>query len=78
MNLMPVDGYSARIEYDTETDQFRGEIFGLNEGADFLARISMRLDKSPRNHWMFFRGLQRERNWTKEVLLWEVESENAA
>ena len=35
MNLMSVDGYSARIEYDAETDQFRGEILGLNGGADF-------------------------------------------
>ena len=35
MNLMTVDGYSARIEYDPETDLFRGEILGLSGGADF-------------------------------------------
>ena len=35
MNLMTVDGYSARIEYDLETDLFRGEILGLSGGADF-------------------------------------------
>ena len=35
MNLMNVDGYHARIEYDDETDQFRGEILGLSGGADF-------------------------------------------
>lgn len=35
MNLMTVDGYSAKIEYDSDTDQFRGEILGLNGGADF-------------------------------------------
>lgn len=35
MNLMTVDGYSARIEYDAETDLFRGEILGLSGGADF-------------------------------------------
>ena len=35
MNLMTVDGYSARIEYDSETDLFRGEILGLSGGADF-------------------------------------------
>ena len=35
MNLMKVDGYHARIEYDEETDQFRGEILGLSGGADF-------------------------------------------
>ncbi|MFN7631096.1 MAG: type II toxin-antitoxin system HicB family antitoxin [Cyanobacteriota bacterium] len=35
MNLMKVDGYNARIEYDEETDQFRGEILGISGGADF-------------------------------------------
>lgn len=35
MNLMNVDGYHARIDYDEKTDQFRGEILGLFGGADF-------------------------------------------
>lgn len=35
MNLMTVDGYNARIEYDPETDMFRGEVLGLTGGADF-------------------------------------------
>ena len=35
MNLMTVDGYHAKIEYDGETDQFRGEILGISGGADF-------------------------------------------
>lgn len=35
MNLMTVDGYHAKIDYDDETDQFRGEILGLSGGADF-------------------------------------------
>lgn len=38
MNVMTVDGYQARIEYDADTDQFRGEILGLNGGADFYGR----------------------------------------
>ena len=38
MNLMSVDGYHAKIEYDAELDQFRGEILGLNGGADFVGR----------------------------------------
>ena len=38
MNLMTVDGYNARIEYDPETDLFRGEILGLNGGADFYGK----------------------------------------
>ena len=35
MNLMTVDGYHAKIEYDEEADKFRGEILGLSGGADF-------------------------------------------
>ena len=35
MNLMTIDGYQARIEYNAETDLFRGEILGLCGGADF-------------------------------------------
>lgn len=35
MNTMMLDGYQARIEYDAELDLFRGEILGLNGGADF-------------------------------------------
>ncbi len=38
MNVMTVDGYQARIEYEPETDRFRGEILGLNGGADFYGR----------------------------------------
>lgn len=38
MNVMTVNGYSASIEYDQETDMFRGEILGLNGGADFYGR----------------------------------------
>ena len=35
MNMMEVDGYKAKIEYDPDLDQFRGEILGLNGSADF-------------------------------------------
>lgn len=35
MNIMKVDGYKAKIEYDPDLDLFRGEILGLNGGADF-------------------------------------------
>lgn len=38
MSVMTVDGYSARIDYDPETDMFRGEILGLTGGADFYGR----------------------------------------
>ena len=38
MNVMTVDGFKARIEYDAELDMFRGEILGLNGGADFWGK----------------------------------------
>lgn len=38
MNLMTLDGYQAKIEYDEELDLFRGEILGLNGGADLYGK----------------------------------------
>ena len=38
MNIMTVDGYHAKIEFDEELDLFRGEILGLNGGADFYGQ----------------------------------------
>jgi predicted HicB family RNase H-like nuclease len=38
MSMMKVDGYNAKIEYDAELDMFRGEILGLNGGADFYGK----------------------------------------
>ena len=38
MNVLTLDGYSAKIEYDAVLDLFRGEILGLNGGADFYGK----------------------------------------
>jgi predicted HicB family RNase H-like nuclease len=38
MNVMTIDGFNAKIEYDPELDVFRGEILGLNGGADFYGK----------------------------------------
>jgi predicted HicB family RNase H-like nuclease len=35
---MTVEGHKAKIEYDPEIDLFRGEILGLNGGADFFGK----------------------------------------
>jgi len=35
MSIMTVDGFTAKIEYNADLDSFRGEIMGLNGGADF-------------------------------------------
>lgn len=37
-HLMKLEGHRARIEYDPELDMFRGEILGLNGGADFFGQ----------------------------------------
>jgi len=38
MNIMTVNDYKAKIEFDPELDQFRGEILGLNGCADFYGK----------------------------------------
>jgi predicted HicB family RNase H-like nuclease len=38
MNVMTVGEYHAKIEFDEELDLFRGEILGLNGGADFYGK----------------------------------------
>ena len=38
MNVMTVDDFNAVIEFDAELDMFRGEILGLNGGADFYGK----------------------------------------
>jgi len=49
MNMMEVDGYKAKIEYDPELDQFRGEILGLNGIADFYGKSPASLRKEFKN-----------------------------
>ncbi len=36
-NILTLGEYHAKIEFDPELDLFRGEILGLNGGADFYA-----------------------------------------
>lgn len=43
MNVMTVDDYKAKIEYDPEIDMFRGEILGLTGGADFYGKTPKEL-----------------------------------
>ena len=38
MNVMTVGDYHATIEFDPDLDMFRGEILGLNGGADFYGK----------------------------------------
>ena len=38
MNVMTIDNFHATIEFDPDLDLFRGEILGLNGGADFYGK----------------------------------------
>jgi predicted HicB family RNase H-like nuclease len=43
MNVMKLDAYQAKIDYDADLDMFRGEILGLNGGADFYGKNTKEL-----------------------------------
>ena len=49
MNMMEIDGFKAKIEYDPNLDQFRGEFLGLNGSADFYGKTPVTLRKEFKN-----------------------------
>ena len=61
MNMMTVDGYHARIEYDEDLDLFRGEILGLSGGADFYGKNPAELRQEFRNSLKVFLEVCREK-----------------
>jgi predicted HicB family RNase H-like nuclease len=61
MNMMTVDGYKARIEYDAELDMFRGEVLGLNGGADFWGKNPKELRAEFKKSLQVFLDVCRER-----------------
>ncbi len=61
MNVMTIDGYHARIEYDAELDIFRGEILGLTGGADFYGRNTKELRSEFRKSLQVFLEVCREK-----------------
>lgn len=61
MNVMTVDGYQARIEYDPELDLFRGEILGLNGGADFYGKNPKELRTEFRKSLQVFLAVCKEK-----------------
>jgi len=68
MNMMEVEGYKAKIEYDSDLDQFRGEILGLNGSADFYGKTPASLRKEFKNSLKVFLEVCKEKgiNPTKE------------
>ena len=70
MNVMTVEGYHAKIEYDEELDLFRGEILGLNGGADFYGKNPKELRSEFKKSLQVFldvcqdKGLEPRRNFS--------------
>jgi len=58
---MEVDGYKAKIEYDPELDQFRGEVLGLNGSADFYGTSPAALRREFRNSLKVFLEVCKEK-----------------
>ncbi|MCO4780676.1 MAG: type II toxin-antitoxin system HicB family antitoxin [Candidatus Cloacimonetes bacterium] len=54
MNTMKLDSYKAKIEYDSDLDMFRGEVLGINGGADFYGQNPSELRKGFRNSLNIF------------------------
>ena len=61
MNVMNVDGYDAKIEYDSEMDMFRGEILGLTGGADFYGKTPKELRAEFKNSLAIFLEVCKEK-----------------
>lgn len=61
MNVMTVDSYQAKIEYDPETDLFRGEILGLTGGADFHGKNPKELRAEFRKSLQVFLAVCKEK-----------------
>ena len=70
MNMMTIDGYNAKIEYDAEIDVFRGEILGLTGGADFYGKTPKELRAEFRKSLTVFlevcqeKGIEPRRNYS--------------
>ena len=61
MNVMTVDGYNARIDYDPDTDLFRGEVLGLTGGADFYGKNPKELRSEFKKSLQVFLAVCREK-----------------
>ena len=68
--MMTLDGYTAKIEYDAELDLFRGEILGLNGGADFYGKNPKELRSEFKKSLQVFltvcneKGIEPRRNYS--------------
>ena len=61
MNMMSLEGYEAKIEYDAELDLFRGEVLGLSGGADFYGKNPKELRSEFKKSLQVFLDVCREK-----------------
>ena len=61
MNVMTLDGYQAKIEYDADLDMFRGDILSLNGGADFYGKNTRELRAEFKKSLQVFLDVCREK-----------------
>ncbi len=61
MNIMEIESYKAKIGYDPEIDMFRGEIIGLNGGADFYGKNPTELRREFKNSLKVFLEVCKEK-----------------
>lgn len=61
MNIMTVDGCTAKIECDADLDAFRGEIMGLSGGADFYGKNPKELRNEFKKSLRIFLDVCREK-----------------
>lgn len=54
MNLMNVDGYHAKIDYNEETDHFRGKFLGFLEERTFMGPVLRSFAENSKSHWTSF------------------------
>ena len=70
MNIMTLEGYQAKIEYDADLDVFRGEILSLNGGADFYGKNTKELRAEFKKSLQVFldvyqeKGIEPRRNYS--------------
>ena len=69
MNIMTLNGYQAKIEYDPDIDMFRGEILNLNGGADLYGKNQMSFVRNLKILWKFFLRFVKKREFLLPKIL---------
>lgn len=74
-NIITLGDYSARIEFDPDTDMFRGEILGLSGGADFYGKTPEQLRAEFKKSLAFYlktctkKGIEPRKQYSGKLML---------